>query len=160
MFGLEMPREHHGGGQRTERDSNRFGVAQDVRACGHRLRIICSVVAISLACSCRGAGEFLRDPAGDDRVFAGDPAVFLGKEVILQFRWGDREAYGAAIRCIILEGLPDAVIVKGLRSTEGSYPDLYSKLRRVARLQPIAGRPDVFRVRRDHINTIFEPRLG
>lgn len=126
---------------------------------GGPLRIVCSVVAISLACSCQGASEFLRDPAGDDRVFAGDPAAFLGKEVILQFRWGAPEAYGAAIPCVILEVVPDAVIVKGLHTTEGSFPDLYSKLQRIGRLEPIAGHPDVFRVRRDHINTIFEPKL-
>ena len=112
------------------------------------------LMAFSLV-SCQGFREFLRDPAGDDSTFTGDPTAFVGKEVIVQFRWGDPEMYGTAIRCTILGVDRDVLVVRGSETTKGSYPALYSKLERLGRLSAVEGEADVFRIRRDDITKIF-----
>jgi hypothetical protein len=119
--------------------------------------VVISVLALILVCGCQQFRQFMRDPAGDNHVFTGDPTVFVGKEVILQFRWGDPEMYGSAIRCLLLRVEPDALVVRGLKMTEGSYPLLYAKLERLGKLSPVGDTTDVFRVRRGDINTLFEP---
>lgn len=118
--------------------------------------LLAGVLALTLVC-CQGSRDFLRDPAGDDRVFKGDPTAFVGKEVILQFRWGDPKMYGQAIPCTILGVESDALVVRGLAMTKGSYPLTYSKLEELGKLSAVEGEPGVFRVRRNDISRIFEP---
>lgn len=123
---------------------------------GRRPGLLASVLLAFSLVSCQGFREFLRDPAGDDRTFTGDPTAFVGKEVIVQFRWGEPEMYGAAIRCTILSVDPDVLVVRGAETTKGSYPTLYSKLEELGKLSAVEEEADVFRVRRDDINKIFE----
>jgi len=118
--------------------------------------LLTGVLAVTLVC-CQGFRDVLRDPAGDDRVFEGDPTAFVGKEVILQFRWGDPAMYGQAIPCIILKVESETLVVRALSLTEGSYPLTYSRLEQLGQLSRVEGESDVFRVRRNEICRIFEP---
>jgi hypothetical protein len=49
---------------------------------GSKGAIALALVAL-LSCSCDGIVNFLRDPAGDDQVFAGNLKAFVGKEVVV-----------------------------------------------------------------------------
>jgi len=82
--------------------------------------------------------------------------MFVGKEVVIKFRWGDRVVYGATMSCIVLGVEQDAVIVRGLQMDAPGNLDMYPKLERHGRMLPVEGEPDVFRIPRDQINTIFE----
>jgi hypothetical protein len=126
-----------------------------MRSSTHRRNLIAWAVALCLLSSCQGTRSFLRDPGGDDRIFAGDPRVFVGKEVIVQFRWGDRRLYGQAIPCLVLGVDDDAIVVRRLHS-DTLRMDQYSKLRQLDKLFPVEGQPDVFRIRRTDISRIFE----
>jgi hypothetical protein len=118
--------------------------------------LIAAVFAVCLVSGCQGVRNFLRDPAGDDRIFAGDPNLFLGKEVIVQFRWGDPGMYGAAITCVIVGVEAKEIVVRGLYMDTPADRMRYPKLLRLGKLLPVEGQPDVFRIRRDDICRIFE----
>ena len=118
--------------------------------------LILAAFLLSLVSGCQSVRNFLRDPAGDDRIFAGDPRVFLGKEVIVQFRWGDPRLYGAAITCEILEVEPDHIVVRGLYMDTPASQARYPKLLALRKVFPVEGQPNVFRIQRADIARIFE----
>lgn len=116
-------------------------------------------VALCLICGCQEVRDFLRDPGGDDRIFTGDPNAFLGKEVIVQFRWGDRRVYGQAITCVVLGVEENEIIIRALHMHIPGNELRYSKLLRFGKLLPVKGQSEVFRIRRDDISRIFESAM-
>jgi hypothetical protein len=119
-------------------------------------KLVAAALVLCLLSGCHGVLEFLGDPAGDDHIFPGDPNLFLGKEVIVQFRWGAPEMYGAAIPCVITRVEPGMLHVRALDMTKGSYPPLYAKLQRLGKLMPVEGEAEMFRIRRGDVSQIFE----
>ena len=123
-----------------------------------RRNLLLAVVAASaLLSSCRSVRSFLRDPAGDDRIFTGDPNAFVGKEVIVQFRWGDPRMYGQALRCVVTRVEQAEIVVRGLLVDDPNYQRVYQKLLNLGKLTPVEDQAHVFRIRRDDIARIFEP---
>jgi len=114
------------------------------------------VVAFFLLWGCQGVREFVRDPAGDDRIFTGDAGAFVNKEVIVQFRWGDPRVYDEAIPCVVLDVEENAILVRALHMHSTGYERSYSKLQELGKLHPVEGQAKVFRIRRDDIARIFE----
>lgn len=118
--------------------------------------VISAAFLLSLTAGCQSVRNFLRDPAGDDRIFAEDTSVFLGKEVIVQFRWGDPQMYGAAITCEILDVETEHIVVRGLYLDTPAGQARYPKLLALRKLLPVEGQPNVFRIQRTDIARIFE----
>ena len=120
--------------------------------------LIGALLALCFTSACPAVREYLRDP--EDRIFAGDPGAFLGKKVIVKFRWGDRRMYGEAIFCILLGVEEDHIIVRGLHLDNPAIQADYVKLHELGKLLPVEGQPGVFRIHRTDINLIFEPRVN